>query len=261
MTDTALQKSNPSVPSQITGTWDGARQWLNAAGLMEQSKLFCQVMAGFELISLHKNVTHGGDHRSSSQNGNLKNANEIDVSQNGKGLTWDEILEKETNLSTSTAYRFMDMAKAAAPRLKKIVALRDFDPMSKPMNLLTAPQKNALATGVKKLTDGKTQKDFAEQLGLWKKPSGNASPTPGSRRKLSIGEQAELLKTLAVEDWRAIVELLGAYRGKFTVLKDDTIEAQIAVLERHLKARKAWLNQPKTNRVASAIEDLFDSKS
>jgi len=250
MSEQNLQKLNPSTPAQITGTWDGARQWISAAGLFEQGKLFCQVMAGFELMELHKN--HG-----------ITNGSKAHLSHDGKGA-WDEILAKETNLSSSTAYRFMDMAKAAAPRLKKIVALRGFDPLNKPMALLTAPQKEALQAGVRKLTDNKTQKDFGEDLGLWKKHQGagatGRAPGEGGSRKLSISERAELLKVQAVEDWAEMADMFKVYCGKFTVLSDTSVEAQIAVLERHLTARRAWLKQPKTNRVASAIEHLFDTK-
>jgi hypothetical protein len=258
-----LQKLNPSTPAQITGTWDGARQWISSAGLFEQGKLFCQVMAGFELVELHKR--HGVV--------NGSNQHQMRVSQDGKTsgirgsgekLNWDEVLAKETNLSSSTAYRFMDMAKAAAPRLKKIVALRGFDPLNKPMALLTAPQKQALQAGVRKLTDGKTQRDFCEDQGLWKKPQGSGAtgraPGEGGSRKLSLGERAELLKVQAVEDWAETADMLKVYRGKFTVLSDTSVEAQIAVLEKHLTARRAWLKQPKTNRVALAIEHLFDTK-
>jgi len=262
----AVVKSESKSPVVIAGTWDGARHWLDTAKMFEQGKLFAQVMAGFELLALQKaaGVKHGGD-RSSSQNGNLK-------------PDFETILKKETGLSQSTAYRFMSMAKAAAPRLKKLPALRGFDPTANALASLTAPQAAAMATAVRKLTDGKTQQEFGEQLGLWKKPQGSgatgrplltASGPQGEDdqegdtepveegKKLTLAQEAELRKQQAAQNWAALDKGLTAYADKFILLPDTDVEAQIAGLEQALKARREWLKNPVGKRDAKAVADLF----
>jgi hypothetical protein len=181
----ALQKTESKSPVAITGTWDGVRHWLNAAKLFEQGKLFSQVMTGFELLALRK--SHG-----------IVNGSKAHLSQDGKGQDWETILEKEAGLSQSTAYRYMDMAKAAMPRLKKLPALKNFDPFTQPMSQLEKPQQEAMATAVKKLTDGKSQADFFE--GLYKTGGGNPDAKGGKTRKLTAEEQAEELLKQALAD-------------------------------------------------------------
>jgi hypothetical protein len=248
-----LTTITPGSPAAI-GTWDGARKWITAATRFEQCKLFCQVMLGFELMALRKThgIEPGGDRKSASFKAN---------SHDGNLIAWEDVLVRETGLAQSTAYRFMDMAKAAAPRLKKLAALKDFVPGAQPIAALPAPQQEALETAVKKLTDGHTQKEFGESLGLWKKPQGSGAtgrkPGEGGRKKLSLSEQAELLKLQAIEDWKALEKSHTAYRHKFTVLTDLEVTAQIAALEKALTARKTWLKQPLNARDPKAIEALF----
>ena len=248
-----LQKSDSLLPNKITGTWNGARQWMSAASLMEQGKLFCQVMVGFELIELHKK--HGVTHGDNQHDGR--------TSHDGKS-TWDEILQSETGMSTSTAYRFMDMAKAAAPRLKKLPELRQFDPLAKPLALLTAPQKEALTTGVRKLTDGKTQKEFGEQLGLWKKPPGNPDATGGEARKLTTAEQSDKARDKALKDSGRMGLAIKESNANFFLLTDTNdleLDAQIAVLEFAIKLRKLWSRTPKAKRDAKVIESMIQHES
>ena len=253
----------------VTGTWDGVRHWLDTARMFEQGKLFAQVMTGFELMELQK--TNG------IQNGN--NQHQGRVSQNGKPTPdWETILKKEAGLAQSTAYRFMSMAKAAAPRLKKLPSLKDFDPMAKPLSTLSAPQREAMATAVKKLTDGKTQAEFGEALGLWKKPpgagvtgrkpaapetteDGNADEpaTDEPKKKLTLSEETALRREQAELDWHGIARGLAAYKDKFLLLPDADITAQIATLEQALNARKTWLKDPGAKRDAKAVTDIFAS--
>ena len=264
----ALTQSAKS-PVVIAGTWDGARHWLNTAKMFEQGKLFAQVMAGFEIIALQK--AHGVVHGNNQHEGR--------TSQNGKSTPdFESILKKETGLSQSTAYRFMSMAKAAAPRLKKLPALRGFDPAAAALSAMTAPQAAAMATAVKKLTDGQTQQEFGEQLGLWKKPQGSgatgravltASGPQGEDdqegdaepveegKKLTIAQEAELRKQQAAQNWAALDKGLTAYADKFILLPDTDVEAQIAVLEQALKARREWLKNAVGKRDAKAVADLF----
>jgi len=267
LTQSVAVTQSAKSPVVIAGTWDGARHWLDTAKMFEQGKLFAQVMAGFELLALQKAQ---GAERGNNQHGR--------VSQNGRpSADFETILKKETGLSQSTAYRFMSMAKAAAPRLKKLPALRGFDPTANALASLTAPQAAAMATAVRKLTDGKTQQEFGEQLGLWKKPQGSgatgrpltASGPQGEDdqegdaepveegKKLTIAQEAELRKQQAAQNWAALDKGLTAYADKFILLPDTDVEAQIAGLEQALKARREWLKNPVGKRDAKAVADLF----
>jgi len=250
MSNNTLQKveAKPGRDSVvvITATWDGVRHWLNAAKMFEQGKLFSQVMTGFELLALKKShgIQHGGD-RSSSQNGNLKD-------------DWETILQKEAGLAQSTAYRYMDMAKAAAPRLKKLPALKNFDPFSQPMSLLAEPQREAMEKAVKKLTDGKTQTDFFEEL--YKQGGGNPNPKDGGERKpLNTAEQADAAFKIAMENsgWMGKA-VTASNKDFFLTAKDNDLEvdAQIAVLEFALKLRTKYRNTPRAKREAVVAEIL-----
>lgn len=164
----AVAPKLPPFPVAVAGTWDGARKWRDASVAMERGKLFCQVMLGFELVALRATIglQQGGDH---------KTAEGRSKSQSGT-LIWDEALERELGLSRTTAYRLMEMAEAARPRLKKTPELRDFDPTAQPVALLPAPQQEALESAVKKLTDGSTQARFMRDLGIAKGAETRSEP-------------------------------------------------------------------------------------
>lgn len=235
-------------PVAVTGTWDGVRHWLNAGKLFEQGKLFSQVMVGFELLALQK--ARG-----------IENGSKAHLSHDGKGQDWETILQNEAGLAQSTAYRYMDMAKLAAPRLKKLPALKDFNPFEVPLAKLAEPQREALTSAVKKLTDGKSQADFFEEL--YKQAGKATGREPGcdnSRDKLSLSQEAELRRTKAAADWAALAKLAAAYQDKFVLLTDADVEAQMATLEQALIARKAWLKQPVNHRQPRLIAEMFQSR-
>ena len=234
-----------------TGTWDGARHWLTSGQRCEQLKLFCQVMLGFELIALHK--SHGVTHGDNQHDGR--------ISHDGIS-TWDDIMLKETGLSHSGGYRFMDMARNAAPRLKKIPALKNFDPAAQSIAALPAAIGTALEKAVKKLTDGHTQKEFGEMLGLWKKPSGNPNAKGSGQlaKKLTTEEEARLLREMAMTDSGAMGKSIIASNRNFfllTEVNDLEVDAQVAVLEHAFKLRRAWLAMPKSKRDPAALEPIL----
>lgn len=241
----------PNLPVAVTGTWDGARKWRDAAVAMEQGKLFCQVMLGFELLALRAMTPD-------------EHGKRTDLTSSQAGTKWVELIDKELGLSRTSAYRMMEMAEAAKPRLKKLPGLRDFDPTAQPVASLPAPQQEALTTAVKKLTDGTTQVEFMRELGLAKFPQGGGATGrakgEGGRKKLTPSEEAEIMRTLARDDWRALEgNLLGAYRSKFCFLSDPEVTAQVAALETALEARKAWLKAKPEARDAREIEARFDA--
>jgi len=247
-----LTKSESKSNVVITATWDGVRHWQNAAKLFEQGKLFSQVMIGFELLALKK--------ANGVKNGN--NQHDWRVSQNGKPTDdWETILQKEAGLAQSTAYRYMDMAKAAAPRLKKLPALKNFDPFATSLAKLGEPQREALTSAVKKLTDGKSQADFFNELyKTGGAGTGREAGCENTKKKLSLAEEVALRKQCAVLDWNALALSFSAYTDKFLLLTDHEVEAQIAILDLQLTARKAWLKQAVSHRQPAVISDLFNVK-
>jgi hypothetical protein len=162
------------------------------------------------------------------------------LSHDGKG-NWETILKAESGLSQSTAYRFEDMAKAAAPRITKHPALKNFIPGEHSLASLPAPQKAALETVVKKLTDGVTQKEFGEMVGAWKSTgnprgrrpgeggrppeaiddSDDADPLSDLRQEilLVIDQDAEVFERAAPEVFRAFKPLLTALNDRYAAVE------------------------------------------
>jgi hypothetical protein len=116
-----------------------------------------------------------------------------------------------------------------------------------------------LLTAIHNVMDGKTITALYRSSGRIRDaiPAGSNS---GGRRRLTIGEQAELAIAAAQTDWESLAKAVRGYRESFTLLTDTEVEAQIAVLEPALKARFAWLKQPKNHRVASAVVHYFTQK-
>lgn len=246
----------PSAIPQTLGTWDSARRWLAHAGTCERMKVFCQVMLGFELLDLQKQHGLAQCQESRSQNGTSSSA------------TWDDVLEKEIGLAKTTAYRFAQMARAAAPRLKKIPALKGFDPAAQTIASLTDDQKHALETGVRKLTDGLTQREFGESLGAWKKdkatapgrktgdggrPPGPVTPDEVRAVKLKIFREESLAALAALDQ-------LGP---KFIIAEDEDmiiLQGLLSRCERHARALHLWLDAAPLKRdeaLANKVADLF----
>lgn len=233
------------TPAVVAGTWDSARRWRDAATSMERAKLFCQVMLGFELRALRCSLakSHGGDRKTAHARDEAASA----------ATTWGDALIRELGISERTAFNLMAMADAAAPRLRKLPLLRDFDPAALPPTALPADTKAALEKAVHKLTDGLTQVEFMRELGLVKLPQGSGatgrSKGCGVRPRMTPTEEMDILRQIAEEDWRAIESrLLESYRSKFKALPDPQVEGQLAALEQAVKARKEWLRTPTEKR-------------
>lgn len=154
-----------------TGSLKRALHWLNAMRGFEECKLYCQVMFGLELIPLWKAAVKNGGDRVSSSFQNLETA-----------LPTREEIVKATGLSESLLYEIMRTAREAAPRLRKLPLLKDFDPTIHPICELTPPQREAVSSAVKKLTNGKTQVQLQLELGIYKGIGRNENPTPGTRK-------------------------------------------------------------------------------
>ena len=215
----------------VAGSWEGARRWRDAARKLEEGKLFAQVMLGFELLTLKSLHSQQGK-RSDLASGGTR--------------TWKELLENELGLSEETTRRLTLMAEAAKPKLKKLPALASFDPSTTSVSALPADVQEALSGVVRKITDGQTQTEFMEELGLVKSRGnkGGRGKGSGGSKSLSLAEQSELMTELARKDWRELEKgLLADYQDKFLLLPDPEIEGQIGALEKALAARRAWLRQ------------------
>jgi len=259
---TPLAKANKS-PVKVRGTWDGVRYWLSAAKAFEQGKLFSQVMVGFELLALHKafGISRGKrsdlvPHHFPHVGGSVANT---DQEEKSSADSWEELCKREAGIGDSTGYRYMDMAKAATPRLKQLPGLATFDPFKRSLSKLKPAMRDQLQTAVKKLTDGKSQGEFFEEL--YKQGGKGAGREPGcdnTRNKLSISETAALLEQSALESMAGIDKSLRALKADFCNVRTDApIIAFQASLEQTLNAVKAWLKQPLNDRKPQAILDMF----
>jgi hypothetical protein len=146
----------------LAARWAKAKRFIEAATLFQRASLAGQIMAGLELIELHKayDVQRGGDHRSKFHGETL--------------ITWDAALEKEVGISRTTAWRWMEMGRAARPRLAKsdleLGAILEKNP-----GALTGPEQELLKKAVHKISDGKTQLEFMLEAGVTKAAQGSAA--------------------------------------------------------------------------------------
>jgi len=243
LTPADLPAATASRLPAVAGTVDSLRNWLDAAKKFETGKLFAQVMAGLELKALWKaaGLKHGGDRKGSSyQIGNL--------------IGHDEICA-QVGLSKTQAYRLMEMAEAALPRLKKAPELAGLDILATPISSLTPESSSALEGAVRKLTEGRTQQDFFAEMGLYKKPSKG----PGGAREAGPGGPVnedvsrELAIQQAREDFNLAERTLVTAGANFTLLVDQEVAAQVHVLTLMIDARNKWLRVPKVRRDMNAV--------
>lgn len=238
-----------TAPAPVAGTWDGARLWLERAKAMQEGVLYCQVMVGFELLALREGHPETRGRKPAA-------------GKKSHVETFFSAAERETNLSRPTIYRLLAMAEGAAKRLKASGGvLKDFDPTSQPIALLSGPKRDALSGAVKKLTDGLTQQEFLFDLGLAKVPQGWGALGGARDRKpkanLSEAEEREAALAEAREHWKRDRLSLFTYRAEFMLLDDTEVRQQIDFLESLLKARKSWLSKPYPERQAAEIEKLL----
>lgn len=242
LTTTAPSNATPNSLPVVAGTVDALKHWLSTATRFEQGKLFSQVMAGLELKALWKaaGIKNGGDRKSDSQIGNLIGHEDICAA---------------AGLSKTQAYRLMNMAEAALPRLKKLPELAGLDITATPLSSLSDANAAALETAVRKLTDGKSQGDFFGTLGLYKRPTGpkGGARTAGTGADLSDDARKEILVQQARDDFNEVETILLTLGANFSLLSDQEVAAQIHQLQIHINARNTWLRTPKRHRDAQAV--------
>lgn len=240
--DNATSTTTSKLPA-VAGTVDSLRNWLAAAKKFETGKLFAQVMAGLELKALWKAA-------------DLKRGRpEKELSQLGTITDRDQIIA-QVGLSKTQAYRLMEMAEAALPRLRKAPELAGLDILATPIGNLEAGAASALEGAVRKLTEGRSQQDFFAEMGLYKKPSKG----PGGAREPGEGASEEVTKELAIEqarnDFNVAERTLVIASVNFTLLVDQEVAAQVHVLQMMIDARNKWLRTPKGRRDSTAVAAL-----
>jgi hypothetical protein len=239
--DNATSTTASKLPA-VAGTVDSLRNWLDAAKKFETGKLFAQVMAGLELKALWKAS-------------NLSQGKRTDLSQVGTSSDRDQIIA-QVGLSKTQAYRLMEMAEAALPRLRKASELAGLDILATPIAAMEPATAGALEGAVRKLTEGRSQQDFFAEMGLYKKPSKG----PGGAREPGEGASEEVTKELAIEqarnDFNVAERTLVIAGANFTLLVDQEVAAQVHVLQMMIDARNKWLRTPKGRRDSTAVAAL-----
>lgn len=231
-----MKSSIVTVESEIvTGPnpkdWDLAKKFTRGAEQFERCKVACQLLAGLELIGLYKKygIKRGGDRRS--------NPNHL-------GLKWEDLVKKQLGISDETARNWMGMAKAAAPRLKKIGGFKDLPLLELAPHAWPENQQQLLEKAVHKITDGKTQLEFMFELGIAKKPHGHrlvdgsldrkyhstrADGSPRAERR----SQVELKQEEVREEWdNEMEERLWCWlrEEKYLYLDDKRLETLDGIL-------------------------------
>lgn len=265
----ALEKYNPNSleAANAPASWEQVKYWADLAGKFQQASVAAQVMAGFGLLELRKKFGVAPGRRSdlrgttSPHDAERLDQPEADLSSENPDLNWPERVEKYAGISDDTARRWMLMADGIKARWKKLAPqARLKELMAVPPTQWNVEDTKLVTDSLHKVADGSTQLEFMRELGLAKLKQGGSGREPGcdnTKKKLTLSEQAELLKLQAREDWFAADQGLAVYRAKFTILPDHEVEAQIPILERALKARREWLKLPLTSRNAQAIEQIL----
>lgn len=257
----------------LAGSVDRLRQYATASDRFARASLAMQVMAGIELLDIKRSAPygHGGKRTriSSRHDDDLpKNANDsASLAKTGQGndpfagfATWDAFLTQNLGISVATAGRWIAMAEAARPRLKRLDGWGSLvrDLMERPIATLDPSEIDVLAKAVAKITDGRTQLDFLQELGIVKKP-GNPSLGGNTGGRAGSGSGViddEAIVRAAQEDWSTIHRGIAGGGMSFTVLPDAEIEAQIDWLSKALRARREWLGSPASARNSATIDTL-----
>ena len=241
-----LQKYNPNAvtTTDAPASWEQVKYWADVAGKFQQASLAAQVMAGFALAELRKQFHAQGKR------------NDLTSPHDVAKLGWQESVETLAGISDETARRWILMAEGIKSRWKKLTPqalLREL--MSVPVADWTVDDTKVVSDALYKVTDGSTQLEFMRELGLAKLKPGNPNASGHGKRALSIGEQADVEKTLVADIMNRILVDLDLLAGRFTVIPAPEIELFDAALMKHHRAMSQWLNS--TDSKPAEITKLF----
>ncbi len=165
VTLTVLDTLEVLPPGAPPDPWARARRLVEGARFGAKLSVACQVMAGMELIDIRAQF---GNHQG-------KRTDLPTSPRDGGKLNWEDHVKAELGIGAETARRWMEMAKAMKPRLKKLDGFSALPVLELPMGEWSPDQTSLLNDAVKKLTDGKSQADFLEELGVAKKAQGSGA--------------------------------------------------------------------------------------
>lgn len=218
---TALTPATP--PVALEANWESVRRWADWATKFERGSLACQVMAGFGLLGLHEQYVARPQIPGRS------------VSHDGT-RTFKKLLIKELSISRTTAYRWMDMAKAlrarygdmtAPERMRTLLAVSPKD--------WTPGDSKLVQALVDQVTDGKTALGFLKEIGVTQIKKRAALPAPALAASKVID-----LKTAAAQ-WTSLQKQLHRYGKAYEVLGEESVQQQIVELASAVNVRQTWL--------------------
>lgn len=155
--------NNPEVQHPEKDIWARAKQYSSAAKHFARASVACQVMLGFELTAIKKELgfVQGGKRgKSKTENASVFK-------------TWEEHTKAELGITDRTARTYINMAEAAKRRLKS--CYNHLPLLEKPVTEFNDQQLELLTKAVNKITDGQTQSQFLVDCGIAKAPQGSAA--------------------------------------------------------------------------------------
>lgn len=228
-----------TLESQLT-------RWKEAEEGFERCTLLSRVMQGLCLSELRK--LHGTANR-----GNPALRNSPKRSEN-----WADYVKSRWGFSDDKARILIQMADAARPRLRKLAEQAQAglgSILDKPIAQLSDVETATLKQVTHKLTDGKTQYELQQELGLFKEPAMRG----GKREKAGPEETPEEKEARVLGELRDLFALRIAgiehatEDASWRLVEDVQIEHAIDVLEAFISGAREWLKTPKSKRAAIAV--------
>jgi hypothetical protein len=242
----------PALPAPTNDEWANARRFAQMAESGTQVVVVAQIMCGFELIELQKRhgLGRGGDRKSKP---------------NASVLKWEDVVKQQIGRSDDTARNWMNMAKAVAPRLKKLDG-----PWEAPALLALPPSewpegaREAVAKTLKNVCDGETQAEWMEELGLiGKAKERGGARTKTKEEKLTPAQEMEAFLNACREDFTATFSRLDALlvngHWQAPTIADAELESAALAAEQFAAQAKAWLKTPQKKRTRLELPEATEA--
>lgn len=221
--------SHKLVPAHLRESMGKAREFYEASLVAQGYVLAFQALAGYELLAVRHALGETRGRKSKQAALTQASASAIfdqdcaEPEADEKRSVFDKIAEAY-GISRSAAYVFMGMAKKARERFDFLRALPLIDiPPSK----MKSADRDKLITSLQQITDGYTQGDFLELLGMKTRaalPPSREGKRPG-RKQTKRERQAQDMRIA----WSAFISSFTA--GHFHLLDDEeltSMEEQLA---------------------------------
>lgn len=252
----------------LAGDVDRLKLYASSSDWFARASLAMQVMCGITLREIKRQSPYTQGRRALPG----KKPHDAGFSENGPEMgvsvasdpfagfpTWETFLKGTAGISADTAGRWMAMAEAALPRLRKLDGWGDMiqSLLDRPISNLAPDEVAMLSKAVAKITDGRTQLDFLAELGIVKRPGNPALGGNTGGRPAAIGViDDDAIRRAATEDWATVDRGIRGGGMGFTVLTDAEIEAQIDLLTIAVRVRREWIAAPASARNPQTIKTL-----